>query len=127
LKSFKKRKPKKMTLNELRDMAYLNAAAHGFWDGVDKPDPGRIAQSLALIHSEVSEALEDARKGKMVTLRLASQEGDKGKPVGFPSELADIIIRVADLAGKLGIDLEKEVAFKMQYNARRPHKHGKAF
>lgn len=116
-----------MTLNELRDQAYLNAAAKGFWDGVDYPTPECIAAKLALIHSEVSEALEDAREGKFFTLLKPPDAGGNRKPVGFPSELADIIIRVADLAGKLGINLEREVLLKMVYNASRPFKHGKAF
>ncbi len=113
-----------MTLNEIRDAAFANATSKGFWDGVETLSPDLIGSKLALIHSEVSEALEDARNGRMETwLNIKKRE----KPEGFPSELADIIIRVADLAGKLGIDLGKEVALKMVYNESRPFKHGKAF
>ena len=43
------------------------------------------------------------------------------------SELADVIIRVGDLAGVYGIDLETAVVRKMNYNRTRPHKHGKAY
>ncbi len=78
---------------------------------------GTTAQTL--IHSEVSEALEDYRTGTMYALRT-----DKGKPIGFPSELADIVIRVGDLCGYLGIDLESAVAEKMAFNATREHRHG---
>ena len=77
-----------------------------------------IPEKLCLIHSEVSEALEDYRDGNL----QADYEGSK--PVGFPSEMADILIRVFDLAGALGIDLDKAVAEKMAYNRTRPHRHG---
>jgi NTP pyrophosphatase (non-canonical NTP hydrolase) len=46
------------------------------------------------------------------------------KPCGFPSELADIIIRVGDLAYRYGIDLEKAIEEKMKYNATRTFMHG---
>jgi len=47
-----------------------------------------------------------------------------GKPVGFPTELADVIIRTLDLASGLGIDIEEAIRIKMDYNATRPHRHG---
>lgn len=50
---------------------------------------------------------------------------EDGKPEGIPSELADIMIRVADLAGAYDIDLAKIIDQKMTYNASRPHLHGK--
>jgi NTP pyrophosphatase (non-canonical NTP hydrolase) len=45
----------------------------------------------------------------------------------FPDELADIIIRVGDLAEYLGYDLERHVELKMEYNSHRPKRHGKNF
>ena len=51
--------------------------------------------------------------------------GDDGlKPEGFASELADVVIRVADVCGRLGLDLEAAVVEKMTYNATRPRRHG---
>jgi NTP pyrophosphatase (non-canonical NTP hydrolase) len=44
--------------------------------------------------------------------------------VGFPSELADIVIRVADLAGALGIDLAEAIRIKLAFNRTRTHRHG---
>lgn len=112
-----------MNLNDMAFEAYNNSKKHGFWDGdfdLAKVPIDVLGLKLALIHSEVSEALEDARSGNMVTL-----VGQSGKPHGFPSELADIIIRVGDLAGALGIDLDHEVKKKMVHNAGRPRMHGK--
>lgn len=100
-------------LNKLGKDAYDNAVAHGFYE-----TPPSIPERLALIHSEVSEALEDFREGRM------GLQYDNTKPVGFDSELADIIIRVVDLAQYKGIDLDKAVAVKMEYNKSRPYKHG---
>jgi NTP pyrophosphatase (non-canonical NTP hydrolase) len=53
------------------------------------------------------------------------RHNEKGKPEGFPVELADILIRVLDLAGRMDIDLDAVVAEKMRYNAGREYLHGK--
>ena len=65
---------------------------------------------------------------------IAKQEGEKFKDCferfikdTFEDELADIMIRVMDLAAYKEIDLEKHIALKMRYNAMRPHKHGKLY
>jgi NTP pyrophosphatase (non-canonical NTP hydrolase) len=75
-------------------------------------EPREIGTALALIHSEVSEALEADRKGW---------------EENFREELADVVIRIGDLCGELGIDLEKEIRIKMDYNRQRPYKHGKKY
>lgn len=102
-------------LNELGKSAYDNAVEHGFYD-----TPPSVPERLCLIHSELSEALEDFRDGKM-DLEIT----DTGKPVGFPSELADALIRIVDFAHYKGIDLDEAVRVKMAYNATRPYKHGR--
>jgi NTP pyrophosphatase (non-canonical NTP hydrolase) len=107
-----------VTIEEMQNHAYLNSVSKGFHDG-----ELNIPEKLALIHSEVSEALEALREGRMSTILSE----DKGKPEGFPSELADIIIRVGDLAGRLRINLTEEIERKMAYNQTRERKHGKAF
>ncbi len=50
---------------------------------------------------------------------------EDGKPEGFPSEIADVVIRCFDLCGQCGIDLEKELRMKSDYNESREFKHGK--
>ena len=49
----------------------------------------------------------------------------QAKPKGFDIELADIIIRVCDLAGAKGIDLSAAVQTKAAYNRGRPRRHGR--
>jgi NTP pyrophosphatase (non-canonical NTP hydrolase) len=98
-----------MKINDLVIESHDRARRKGFYE----VEPS-IPERLCLIHSEVSEALE------------ASQLNANGKPEGLPSELADIIIRVADMAGWMGIDLEHELRMKGDYNETRPQKHGRA-
>jgi NTP pyrophosphatase (non-canonical NTP hydrolase) len=102
-----------MGIKELQSAIHENAVKHGWWEH------SNIPEKLALIHSEVSEALEEYRDGRMLT----DLEKD-GKPFGFPSELADVVIRVMDLSGKLGINLESEIQRKHEYNKMRPYRHG---
>ena len=104
-----------MNIREWQKAAWQNSEDHGFHE----PNPN-IPERLALVHSEVSEALEDFRDGKMTTIVRAD-----GKPEGFPSELADVIIRVFDLGESLGIDLQTEIEMKHEHNKTRPFKHGK--
>ena len=99
----------------LQTLIYENAVEKGFWSD-ENPN---IPEKLALIHGEVSEALEDYRDGLMEVWF-----DDDGKPCGFPTELADTVIRCLDLAAHLGIDLGSVMVIKMQYNKGREHMHG---
>jgi hypothetical protein len=107
-----------MNLRELCERAHKNNIAKGFWDRDPILTPNVIASRLALIHSEISEALEELREHR----ELMRFENDK--PEGFPAELADAVIRIADLCGALGIDLDSVVKAKMAYNAKREYRHG---
>jgi hypothetical protein len=71
-----------------------------------------VGTKLCLIHSEVSEALEGARKGLMDS-HLKHRKAEE-------VELADAIIRIFDLAGARKLDLYGAVVEKMEYNLHRP-------
>lgn len=75
----------------------------------DWQDTYKIPGVLALIHSEVSEALEAFRKG--------DQEN-------FAEELADVIIRVLDCSAGLGVDMDSQIIAKLEKNRQRGFKHG---
>lgn len=105
-----------MNINELCERAHTMAREKGWYDG----GPRNFGELLALIHSEVSEALEEYRAGHAPT----EVYFNGAKPEGVGIELADVVIRVADLCGALGIDLEKAIEQKMAFNASRPYRHG---
>ena len=70
-----------------------------------------VAEKLCLIHSEISEAMEGHRKG------LRDDKLPHRSMIEV--ELADAVIRIADLAGALGLDLGAAIAEKMTFNASR--------
>jgi NTP pyrophosphatase (non-canonical NTP hydrolase) len=89
----------------------------GWWE-TDRSFP----EVCALIHSEVSEALEEWRV--LGDREIRGVHDSQGKPIGVPVELADILIRVFDAAGHYGIDLEEALKQKVKFNTTRPHRHG---
>jgi hypothetical protein len=86
--------------------AHRNAVAHGWWNDCKGPDGALLAErvqasipeKVALIHSELSEALGEYRNDPK---NLTAVNFDGAKPTGFMTELADVVIRVADLLGAL--------------------------
>ena len=99
----------------VQESVHGNAKAKGFWEG-DRND----GEAIALMHSELSEALEALREGNPPSK----------KAEGFTSleeELADVVIRIMDFAGGNNLHLAEAILTKMTYNATRPHKHGKEF
>lgn len=87
---------------------YINSwmDAQGFWDSDNR------GEKIALMHSELSEALEAIRNG---------DEDNEAE------ELADALIRILDYCGQFEINIGKALCDKMQKNLLRPRKHGKAF
>ena len=102
-------------INELIKQAHENAIEKGWWK-----EPKSFGELIALCHSELSEALE--------FYRIGWEPNEFGHPTsppdGIPAELADVIIRIFDMAGYYNIDLEKAITEKMKYNKTRTYKHG---
>lgn len=102
-------------LEDLSAACFLIAESKGWWD-----DERTVPELMALMHSEISEALEEYRNGHEVTEIYL----EDGKPEGVPIELADVLIRIFDMCGRHGIPIAEAVRIKMKYNQGRPHRHG---
>lgn len=107
-------------INELIEKAHNNAIAKG-WHKEERS----FGELIALCHSELSEALEEYRKGVGYTeIYYDDLLGLGDKAEGIPIELADCIIRIFDICGLYGIDLEEAIRIKMAYNKTRTYRHG---
>lgn len=114
-------------LNELANEIGDTAEGKGFWDYDTIGDDGLIPTKLALVHSEVSEALAVHRDDyddddPDVHTRMTPMQEES-----FTEELADILIRVLDLAGYYDLDIGNSVLDKMEKNRGRPYRHGKRY
>lgn len=106
---------------ELVKEAHQNAVNKGWWE-----EPRTYGELIALVHSEVSEALEDYRTPGIkpsdvwyertlapgVVAKRVKQKEATDKPCGIPSELADICIRIFDIAGKYGWGMRLEAEYQ---------------
>lgn len=93
------------SLNELSQLCHSIAVEKGFWE-----QKRNIGEALMLIVTELAEAME--------AHRIQDEEN-------FREEIADSFIRLLDLCGGLGIDIEEEIHKKSLKNKNRPYKHGK--
>ena len=100
-------------LNTLAKQIHDTAVAHGWWD-----NPPSFGEVCALIHSEVSEALEEYRNDAQIAYI------NNGKPEGQAIELIDAVIRILDYLSTTGVDIDALMAQKMAYNTTRPYRHG---
>ena len=103
-----------MDINKLIEKSHNIAISKGWWD-----KEREIPELIALIHSELSEALEEYRVSENLDIRY-----ENNKPEGFVVELADVLIRIFDLSGKYKIDLKKALETKLKYNETREYRHG---
>jgi NTP pyrophosphatase (non-canonical NTP hydrolase) len=112
------------SLGEMTGEVLANCKEKGWYD-----TSVSFGEAMALLHSEVSEALEAWRKwGTDDRTRNAEyyEDGTPAlfKPEGVGSEFADIFIRLLDYCSRFGVDLESEYERKMKYNRTRPYRHG---
>lgn len=90
----------------------------GFWTEKETFE-SCVGEKIALMHSELSEALEAARSGRPQSTKIQQEN--------FVEELADCVIRILDFSGKFNLPLEDAIYSKIEYNMKRAFKHGKVF
>lgn len=124
-------------LLDLEDQIEEVNRANGWYD-----DSRTVLEECMLLTTEVAEMAEAFRDGEMTTRHkyisdsgyAIVEPGDPNdilwsadrtpKPIGFPSECADVLIRLLDTTKRHGIDLLAETRKKLAYNATRGYRHG---
>lgn len=93
-----------MTIKQLSDLIMQQAKAKGFGTTEDEIN---VAEKIALIHSEISEAFEAYR-----------HQNIDGKD-GFEEELGDAVQRILHLCRTMDVDIETAILKKLEYNKDR--------
>lgn len=103
--------------NKISDEVYKTAVEKGWYDDTGKRNLG---EAIALMHSELSEALEALRAGDIKSDKIPDY-------LGVEEELADCIVRIMDISRAQKWKVAEALLAKIAYNKSRPPKHGKKF
>jgi len=101
--------------NKIAKSIFKNAVNHGFWK-----DERNDGEAMALIHSEISEALEAMRNDNPSSSKIIEYSS-------VEEELADAVIRIMDYAFGKDLDVAGAILAKIEYNQSREYMHGKSF
>lgn len=119
-----KKKSSPKSIRDWQKEIHKCAEEHGWWEDKNR----NVAEQLALMHSEISEALEEYRHGRKLNEVWYSSVpvhlGELKKPEGFGVELVDCIIRILDTAEAYNIDIEDLMNLKHAFNQNRSYRHG---
>lgn len=99
-------------LRKLQDDVNQTARDKGWWD-----KPVNWGEQIALMHSELSEALEAYRVGNPPDDKIPQFSG-------MEAEFADVIIRILNVAKQQNLDVIGAMVAKAEMNKTREHKHG---
>ena len=99
-------------LQRMMELTHTIARDHG-WHDKEQED----GTYLALIHAELSEALEGLRNGNPQDKHIPAFTSQE-------AELADAVIRIMDYAKQRNLRLAEAIMAKMEYNKQREYRHG---
>lgn len=129
--------------NDMAQLAHENAVAKGWWECPDadlvrraidtaglsdeaeaelealanRLEERNRGEVIALMHSELSEALEAERDGNPSSEKIPTF-------TGVEEEFGDVIIRIMDTAARRKLHVGSAIVAKHIYNQGRPHRHG---
>lgn len=113
-----------MEVEDLFRKAHETAKIKGWWGSEEEMRKRNPLECIALIHTELSEAVEEFRKGSPPFVTPVND--DNIKPEGWLVELADAVIRIGDFVESEGLTnmFVEALKAKMDFNQLRPFRHG---